>query len=139
MHTYVHVPRNCFLFFVVTILAHSRNHDKEHRKEEMEKQDLKATGLISKIKNTCFGRFLYCHRTININWNDNVIIALTSKIVVSSIIIIATFDFIGNTLQCLNKWVTGHNELLPSIMDSSFGPRNAKNHTFPTSIIWTPL
>ena len=26
-----------------------------------------------------------------------------------------------------------------SIMDSSFGPRNAKNHTFPTSIIRTPL
>ena len=26
-----------------------------------------------------------------------------------------------------------------SIMDSSFGPRNAKNHTLPTSIIRTPL
>ena len=26
-----------------------------------------------------------------------------------------------------------------SITDSSFGPRNAKNHTFPTSIIQTPL
>ena len=26
-----------------------------------------------------------------------------------------------------------------SITDSSFGPRNAKNHTFPTSIIRTPL
>ena len=54
------------------------------------------------------------------------------------------FEFIGSTLQYLNKWVTGHNELLliyiqsnlsfghlyntdPSIMDSSFGPRNAKN------------
>ena len=23
--------------------------------------------------------------------------------------------------------------------DSLFGPRNAKNHTFPTSIMWTPL
>ena len=27
----------------------------------------------------------------------------------------------------------------PSITDSSFGPRNAKYHTFPTSIIRTPL
>ena len=26
-----------------------------------------------------------------------------------------------------------------SITDSSFGPRNDKNHTIPTSIIWTPL
>ena len=26
-----------------------------------------------------------------------------------------------------------------SITDSSFGPKNAKNHTFPTSIMWTPL
>ena len=25
------------------------------------------------------------------------------------------------------------------ITDSSFGPRNAKNHTFPTSVIQTPL
>ena len=89
---------------------------------------VKAIGLISKQKHwrcsTLFGRFLCCHYTtiVKPDWNGNcVILALISKIVTSSIVMLVTFISLEIPIQRINH-------RLAKILETVFGIVNQNNN-----------